>query len=149
MAVRADRPWLGSGETAALDALVHTPDDRPAPVTFRWSWCPLPVEDGAQIGCAIDQASFEALVVEATGAPWTVPAYGLGAGAEARLAYPLPEGSVTEVCEALFGLGLATLLEAPDCAEGMEVAVMLVAEHDGVSIETVKRVAVPVVSRSA
>lgn len=73
LAIAADPPWAGPGDTVEISALVSAPG--PAPVELRWRWCPV------DVGAASKEACPEPL-----SAPW--PASDLGAEMQALLTLP-------------------------------------------------------------
>jgi len=79
-----------TGETTTLSALVFTPTDEP--VTYAWSWCPVPGPSRDQYPCLLSEAEANAFLGGG------VPPYDLGGGTTATFTNSLPPNLLKQAC---------------------------------------------------
>ena len=101
LAVQAEPPQPSQGTSATLRALVYLPDSG-AGATYRWSWCPLPVDSDDQ--CPIGQAEFDQ-VYNALGLG-TAPSLDLGTGETASFTNPFSAQLLLALCNGVVSISL-------------------------------------------
>jgi hypothetical protein len=135
LAIKADPPSPGPGETTTLSALVYTPpslmgDAAAAAVTFQWSWCPFPGSANEGYPCAVSEAELQSMAMQAGIA---VPAYDLGPGPTAMLPHSLNPLLLQQICAGVEGLP-----QTIDCEGGFPAQVKLVVRAGGDEVVTVR-----------
>jgi hypothetical protein len=102
LALVADPPTPGPGETTKLTALSYLPgvgvgEDLPG-ITYKWSWCPFPgtANDGYQ--CRVTQAQVDML-----GGAASLTPLDLGTGSSASLANSVDPALLTQLCAGVPG----------------------------------------------
>lgn len=138
LAIRADKPAIVAGETAALDALVVA--DRPAEVAYRWSWCPYTASAAEGYRCALSEAALRGVL--GPDAPPDAPplSYALGSEPTASFALPAALGaSLEQACLALRELPLPDFVEPPRCTNELPITVRLEVSSRDETISAIKR----------
>jgi hypothetical protein len=135
LAIKADPPSPGPGETATLSALVYTPpsamsDAGAAAVTYQWSWCPLPGSASEGYPCTIGEAELQAMAAQAG---LVIPRYDLGQAATASLPHNLNPLILQQICAGVEGLP-----QTIDCEGGFPVLVKLVVKSAGDEVISVR-----------
>jgi len=133
LAVRADLPDLGSGQTATIDALVYSPDPE-AEFTYQWSWCPWTMGSNFGFECLITQDDLDEI-----GLP--LMPLDLGTGPTASFPYPDPPELVQGLCESfLDGIPPASRKNFPDCTERMPITIAMTVSDGQTEISAVKEI---------
>jgi hypothetical protein len=132
LAVVADPPTPGPGETATLSALIYTPEagaaESPATgVTYAWSWCPFPGSANDGYPCQVTQAQ---LAMLATGTP--LPPLDLGSTPTVSLANAVNPAVLAQLCA-----GVPGAPQVLDCTGGFPVQVKVVVTSPTDTITTV------------
>jgi hypothetical protein len=137
LAIKAEPPSPGPGETTTLSALVFTPpatsmagDAGPAPVTYQWSWCPLPGSANEGYPCTVSEGDLQAMAMQAGIA---VPGYQLGTGPTAMLPHGLNPLLLQQICGGIEGLP-----QSIDCEGGFPVQIKLVVKAGGDEVVSVR-----------
>ena len=94
LAVQAEPPQPSHGTSATLRALVYFPDSG-AGTTYKWGWCPLPVNSDDQ--CPIGQPEFDQIYT-ALGLG-TAPSLDLGTGETASFTNPFSAQLLLALCK--------------------------------------------------
>jgi hypothetical protein len=135
LAIKAEPASPGPGETTTLSTLIFTPpalmgDGGPAPVTYQWSWCPLPGSANQGYPCSVSEAELQSMAMQAGIA---VPRYDLGTGATAMLTHGLNPLLLQQICAGIEGLP-----QTIDCEGGFPVQVKLVVKAGGDEVVAVR-----------
>lgn len=101
-----------TGETTTLSAMVFTPTDEP--VSYSWTWCPLPGPSRDEYRCQISEGELSALL---GGAP--VPPYSLGSDPTASFTNNFPAAALMRACELAAGNPLA----GSSCSKGFPIQI--------------------------
>jgi hypothetical protein len=118
LAVVADPPTPGPGETTNLTALVYTPEagasESPTTgVTYSWSWCPFPGSANDGYPCQVTQ---EQLATLAAGTP--LPPLELGAAPSVSFANAIDPAVLTQLCA-----GVPGTPQVLDCTGGFPIQI--------------------------
>jgi hypothetical protein len=132
LAIVADPPTPGPGETANLSALIYTPEagaaESPATgVTYSWSWCPFPGSSNDGYPCQVTQ---EQLAMLSAGTP--LPPLELGTTPTISLANAVNPAVLQQLCA-----GVPGAPQILDCTGGFPVQVKVVVQSPTDSITTV------------
>jgi hypothetical protein len=103
LAVQAEPPQPSHGASATLRALVYFPDSG-AGATYKWSWCPLPVDSKDR--CPIGQAEFDQIYN--TLGLGTAPSLDLGNGETASFTNPFSAQLLLALCNGDVSITLGT-----------------------------------------
>ncbi len=95
LAVQAEPPNPGLGQTTWLRPLVYVPPGES--VTYDWSWCPLPTSSEDGYVCPVDQAAVDTLAAR-TGLA-SVPPLWLGTDASVAFTNPFPADLLAKLCQ--------------------------------------------------
>ncbi|HET6280374.1 MAG TPA: hypothetical protein VFH73_05395 [Polyangia bacterium] len=90
LGIAGDPAAPATGETTTLSALVFTPTDEP--VTYAWSWCPVPGPSRGGYQCLITEAEANGLLGGG------VPPYDLGKDSTATFTNSLPPAFLKQAC---------------------------------------------------
>jgi hypothetical protein len=112
LAVASEPPAPATGETATLTPLVYTPEGDP-PVSFAWSWCPVPGPASADYPCLVTEAQLSEGGVAA-------PPFDLGSGPTAMFKNTVDPQILQRLCA-----GVTGSVDKPDCENGFPVQVRL------------------------
>jgi hypothetical protein len=130
LAVSADDPWLGPGQSTTLRSLLANPAG--VPVRQQWSWCPFVAGSDTGYACAITRDQLQAAIDQAVGpGVVTVPPFELGEGPTATFRYDLPALFFQQACEALKRAELPDFVEVPRCDERFTIAIRVVVTPEG------------------
>jgi len=138
LAVRADPPDIGPGQSTTLTPLVYAPNGEVP--TYTWSWCPytLPRESG--FACAVTQQQLQQTADDAVGAGViTVAPFELGSGQTATLPYLADPAVLRAFCSELAGRATATSA-LPVCEDAFEITVRLQVRTANAEVDAIKRV---------
>ncbi len=114
LAIRSDPPLPAPGETVTLSALVYsTPDD--PPLSYEWSWCPLPGPSDQGHPCQISDQQLAQLAEAGV----QLPSFDLGDQPTAQLTHAIDPLILTQLCA---GVGLQ---DVPVCEGGFPVQIRL------------------------
>ena len=135
LAIKAEPASPGPGETTTLSTLIFTPpaamgDAGPPPITYQWSWCPLPGSANQGYPCSVSEAELQSMAMQAGIA---VPRYDLGTGATAMLTHGLNPLLLQQICAGVEGLP-----QTIDCEGGFPVQVKLVVKAGGDEVVAVR-----------
>ena len=135
LAIKADPPSPGPGETTTLSTLVFTPPslmgDAGSPtITYQWSWCPLPGSANEGYPCTVSEAELQSMAMQAGIA---VPRYDLGTGPTAMLPHGLNPLLLMQICAGVEGLP-----QTIDCEGGFPVQIKLVVKAGGDEVVSVR-----------
>jgi hypothetical protein len=134
LAIKAEPPAPALGETTTLTPLVYTPEGA-GPVTFAWSWCPVPGPASEGYPCQVRE---EDLKEAAMAAGLAAPSFDLGTGATATLTHSLPPALLQLICADTPGL---PRLSDTDCRGGFPVQILVrakTASDELISVRTVR-----------
>jgi hypothetical protein len=130
LAVAADDPWLGPGQSTTLRTLVANPAG--VPVRQTWSWCPFVAGSETGFECAVTREGLQRALDEAVGpGVVTVPPFELGEGETATYRYDLPAAFFRQACEALKRAELPDFVEVPRCDDRFTIAIRVVVAPEG------------------
>jgi hypothetical protein len=113
LAVKAEPPQPSHGTSATLRALVYFPDSG-AGATYKWSWCPLPVDSDDH--CPIGQPEFDQIYT-ALGLG-TAPALDLGTGETASFTNPFSAQLLLALCNGDVSISLGASSATASAADG-------------------------------
>jgi hypothetical protein len=146
----ADPPSLAEAELAEIRPLIAAPDEDPANVTYKWSWCPIAVNVADGAACAISEEDFRAMAEmlvltsgneQAADLLDTVPiSFALGENPTAQFAYALPSDLLAQICDTLMAddtLGVADIL---NCSEKLDVVIRMEATLNGNTVIAIKEI---------
>jgi hypothetical protein len=134
LAIKAEPPAPALGESTVLTPLVYTPEGQ-GPVTFSWSWCPVPGAANDGYPCQVKEEDLRE-VAAAAGLP--PPSFDLGTGPTATLTHVLPPALLQQICADTPGL---PRLVDTDCRGGFPVQILLRAKSatdELISVRTVR-----------
>jgi hypothetical protein len=94
LAVQAEPPNPGLGQTTVLRPLVYLPAGES--VTYEWSWCPVPTRSDDGYRCPMDQAALDTLAAQ-TGLAG-MPALALGTAESIAFTNPFPAPLLASLC---------------------------------------------------
>jgi hypothetical protein len=135
LAIKADPPSPGPGETTILSTLVFTPpalmgDAGPPTISYQWSWCPLPGSANEGYPCTVSEQELQSMAMQAGIA---VPRYDLGTGPTAMLPHGLNPLLLAQICAGAEGLP-----QAIDCEGGFPVQIKVVVKAGGDEVVSVR-----------
>jgi hypothetical protein len=104
LALQADPPQPRFGESTTLRSLLYL-HDNDTPVSYHWTWCPLPTVSVDGYKCAVDQAGFDSLLGSMTGQ--AAPSLDLGTNETATFVNVFPASTLAAICSASAGATLA------------------------------------------
>ena len=137
LAIKADPASPGPGETTTLSTLTFAPpamsmsgDGGPPPITYQWSWCPLPGPANQGYPCTVSEAELQSMAMQAG---LFVPRYDLGTEATARLIHGLNPLLLQQICAGVEGLP-----QTIDCEGGFPVQIKLVVKAGGDEVVSVR-----------
>ncbi len=133
MAIRADTPSLAPNGTVNFDALTFEPSD--APLTYRWSWCPLSAGAADGYNCAVSE---EDLTSFTEPAGFTVPPYELGSDPTVSFSYPDPPELIAFLCQQIQDQDLPDFFSPPDCNRGFNVLIRLEVSNGSETLTAVR-----------
>jgi hypothetical protein len=138
LAIKAEPASPGPGETATLSTLIFTPpalmgDGGPPPITYQWSWCPLPGSANEGYPCTVSEAELQSMASLTGTAGIVVPPFDLGTGATAMLPHGLNPLLLQQICAGVEGLP-----QTIDCEGGFPVQVKLVVKAGGDEVVSVR-----------
>jgi hypothetical protein len=90
LGIAGDPAAPATGETTTLSAMVFTPTDEP--VTYAWSWCPVPGPSRSGYECLVTEAEANGLLGGG------VPPYDLGKDPTATFTNSLPPAFLKQAC---------------------------------------------------
>lgn len=126
LGLRADPPWIMSGQTSRLTPLIEgatAPDE----LTFRWSWCPLRGPNSARFECLFPPESLG----ELTGGEVSLDS-SLGEGPTAEFENIFDASDVETACQELrMQEEISALVTVPECDGTFPISIRLeVADGD-------------------
>jgi hypothetical protein len=118
LALVADPPTPGSGETANVSALVYTPElgatESPAGLSYQWSWCPFPGSPNDGYPCQVTQAQLAMLGT----AGMALPPLDLGSAPTVTFPNAVNPAVLAQLCA-----GVPGAPQVLDCTGGFPVQV--------------------------
>ncbi len=130
LAVRAEPPFVASGEGATLEALVFSPDA--GPIAYAWSWCPLRGNQDNAHACLVTEEELSAQI-----SAGQVPiSYDLGTEPAAELDYLAPPEALAAICD---GTGAGGYVPT-SCELGFPVSVGLTVTQGEAEVRAFKEV---------
>ena len=135
LAIGADDPWIGLGQSTVLRALVVSDE----PVQYRWSWCPWTTGSLDGFRCAIERDDLQAIVDRELGAGVvTIPSFELGTTETATIVHAVTPALRDAFCKFIETQNIPEFTNPPDCGEAIEVTIRLEVESNGKRIEGIK-----------
>lgn len=140
LAIQSEPVTPAGGQTTLLTPLVYTPGAEP--VTYAWSWCPLPGSANDGYPCEVPEAQLQQLL-GATG--FTAPPYDLGTQATAQFPVTFDPAVLRPLCRqegADAGMPAdAAASEIPafiNCDDGFPILIKLIVTTPTDQVETVR-----------
>ena len=128
LAIGSNKPWLRPTETASISALVVKARDDNAPVSHRWSWCPLTQGSDQGFECAITHQELQGPLDEEFGAGVVrVPPFELGTTSSITFPYDLPPAFYEAACEVIASQDVPDFVPLPECDGTFPITIRLVA----------------------
>ncbi len=127
LAIRAAPPWIASGGSSTLDALVYSPDSE---IQYEWSWCPLRGGSESQYACSMTAEDFQKQLT-AAGISGVEANYDLGTSASASFGYFGTTDTLTTLC-------YSKMITCP--TEGLSISIGLTVKSGGKTARAFKEI---------
>jgi hypothetical protein len=125
LAVQADPPALGPGETATLTTLIYDDGEPLDQVDYQWSWCPARLPTALGGDCVLD----EEVLADELGLDDV--SLDLGDAPTASFSHDIPVALLEGLCSAQPDAGAGSGLSAAfdvllDCSQGLPITIQLI-----------------------
>ena len=127
LAIRATPPWIASGGSSTLDALVYSPDPE---IQYEWSWCPLRGGSESRYACSMTAEDFQKQLT-AAGISGVESNYNLGTSASASFGYFGTTDTLTALC-------YSKMITCP--TEGLSISIGLTVKSGGKTARAFKEI---------
>ncbi len=127
LAIRATPPWIASGGSSTLDALVYSPNSE---IQYEWSWCPLRGGSESQYACSMTAEDFQKQLT-AAGISGVEANYDLGTSASASFGYFGTTDTLTTLC-------YSKMITCP--TEGLSISIGLTVKSGGKTARAFKEI---------
>ena len=127
LAIRATPPWIASGGSSTLDALVYSPNSE---IQYEWSWCPLRGGSESQYACSLTAEDFQKQLT-AAGISDFQANYDLGTSTSAYFDYFGTTDTLTTLC-------YSKMITCP--TEGLSISIGLTVKSGGKTARAFKEI---------
>ena len=148
LSLKAEPPVLTEGRRTVITPLIYTDGD--APITYKWSWCPIAASTRSGGDCVIDEAVLreiaESLVAKRAGDEAAARldefpfSFDLGDGPTTQFFYALPSDVLASVCHELISEEIPSFTGIPQCDAKFDIVIQLEVTQKETTLRATKEI---------
>ena len=148
LSLQAEPPALAEGGISVITPLVYTADD--APLTYKWSWCPIAASSSEGGGCVVDEETVKDIIAsfaedqlgdDAAALLESFPfSFDLGDGPTTQFIYAIPAELLSNLCTQLISQEIPSFIGVPQCDTFFNVVIRLEVTQGETTLQAVKKI---------